>query len=280
MISPVWLRLGVTAFFALAGCRRETPRPHEVEPRTPAPAATRSGAPSTPVPSAAANGDTSAYLVVRAWNDALDHHDLERLGTLYRDPVLFYGRKQSKAALVAAKRSAFARHPAFHQEIVGEISLEHVAGGSVSASFVKRSGAGEKRSDVSARLLLSPDRGGFLVVEETDAPTSRDKNAIPEGCADKAAEVMQELPEVKRALASAMAEADRSNGFTRFGGIGPNDDGKGGFRAATGIHTDERFDARVEYAVDRKGHLTVTVAGSEVKIPRTALESVARACKH
>ena len=108
----------------------------------------------------------------------------------------------------------------------------------------------------------------------------REQNGIPGGCAEKAAAVVDALPEVKRAEASASAETETSDGGKRLGGVGPNEDGEGGFRVATGIHTDERFEERVGYAVDRKGHLTVWVLGSVVTLSADALKSVAEACRH
>jgi hypothetical protein len=132
----------------------------------------------------------------------------------------------------------------------------------------------------ASQAVLTPNDGGLRVVEETDESSSRGHGATPSSCEAKAAEVVNALPAVKRAVSGAMKDAERSHGAARFGGVGPNDDGQGGFAASMGIQTNERFEARVDYAVDRNGRLTVTVLGADVQPPRDALQSVAQACRH
>jgi hypothetical protein len=224
--------------------------------------------------------DAAAQRAVRGWNEALNRHDVEKLGELYADTVLFYGHERSKAAVVAAKRAAFAKQPTFQQEIIGEISLNRPDEATMNARFQKKSGDASGFRVDAARLGLTRNGSGFLVIEEADEASSREQNTIQAGCVEKAGAVVDALPEVKRAVASALAETERSDGGQSLGGLGPNDDGKGGFQMATGIHTDGRFEPRVDYAVDREGRLTVRVLGSDVKPSREALQSVVRACRH
>jgi hypothetical protein len=47
-----------------------------------------------------------------------------------------------------------------------------------------------------------------------------------------------------------------------------------------GLHTAEHFESRVEYSVDRDGHLKATVLGSDEHPAPEALSVVERACRH
>ena len=111
---------------------------------------------------------------------------------------------------------------------------------------------------------------------------SADRPLLPRAAAlgQLANEVVDALPQVRRATDAAIKEAEQSDGGAAFGGIGPTDDGDGGFVSSTGLHTDERFDARIVTTVDRSGKLTVSVLGEDVAIPAAALEAVRAACRH
>jgi ketosteroid isomerase-like protein len=247
----------------------------------PAPSSTPSSAAAAPTPSSSPSdpSDEAASAVVRAWNDALDRHDTTRLDALYGDAIRFYGRGLKKAAVIAAKAAALRQQVTFHQQIVGPLALTHASDGTLTVNFMKRSGEHGKLHDTDALLVLARRNGGsWLIVAEGDAVKTRDAATL-EACQAKAAEVVAALPEVKRAEASAMAEADQSKGSARFGGMGPNDDGDGGFSVASGLQTDESFQCRVSYTVDRKGLLSVTVSGSDAAIPDAALKAVEQACK-
>ena len=226
-------------------------------------------------------GDASeeaAVVVVRAWNDALDRHDLPKLATLYADPVRFYGRMLPMAAVVSAKEAAFRKQPTFRQQILGPISSSGAGDGTLTATFTKRSGENGKLSEVSAKLVLRlGDRGTWVVVEEADASIAPAASAG--SCEEIVAEAVNVLPAVKRAVAEAQALADKSGGQARFGGMGPNEDEDGGFSASMGLHTDERFEALVRYSVDGKGRLTVSAGGTELELPAATLRSVERACR-
>ena len=276
------LSFGFTLLLAASSCRREEallPK-EKSQPVT----STRS-APSSPAPSASqmpsplSAEDEAVLRKVRAWNQALDRHDVETLGKLYADKVRFYGQERSKVAVMSAKRTALKKQPGFRQELIGEISLER-NNGNVRATFQKKSGLPGNFLVISATLELAPHAGDFVIVEESDQASAQKEPVNGGGCEEKAAEVAHALPEAKRAITEAMQEADRSDGGSSFGGFGPNEDGEGGFSAAEGLHTDGRFEPRFVYSVDRKGRLTVMAGGQELEVPRDALKAVADACKN
>jgi hypothetical protein len=65
-----------------------------------------------------------------------------------------------------------------------------------------------------------------------------------------------------------------------LGGIGPQDNGDGTFSASIGVHTQDRFEGRVDYTVHRAtGHLTVKVDDADVRVPENAQHELANACK-
>jgi hypothetical protein len=278
--------LGLALLTACARRHEDAPGPQpKTDPLTaPSSAPSAPSAPSTPSASVSAPvgsaDDEAARRIVRAWNDALDRHELAKLEALYTNNVRFYGTMRSRTAVIALKRAALAKQPAFRQEIVGEISLARGSEGVVRASFMKQSGPPEHVLVSSATLALTPILGGFLIVEEGDEVSAPGANAAPADCESTAAEVTQALPEVKLALEAAMAEAERSDGGANFGGVGPNDDGDGSFSAAMGLHTEQSFQARVAYSVDKSGRLTVMVGADQLVIPREALRSVATVCRH
>ena len=266
----------------VSACRHEeraaptshsTPGPSAVSSQAAPPTAASSAA-SSPTPSSLPNVDAAeeaASVVVHAWNDALDRHDTARLAELYRDSVRFYGRGLKKAAVVAAKVAALQQQPTFHQQIVGPLELTHASDGSLTVNFVKRSGEAGKLRDTKAILVLVLRDGSWLIDGEGDVRPSLDAAAL-EACQGKAAEVVGALPEVKRAQASAMAEADASKGSSRFGGMGPNDDGDGGFAVASGLYTDESFQPQVSFLSRASGPRAPRPAGRANKAytPRNA----------
>src|SRR5262245_19864146 len=170
MKPSISLWFGCVALLAVSGCRRA-----EHSPPVPVRSAARTIASSAPPASPAAPREEPAAQVVRAWSDALDRHDLRKLEELYGKTVRFYGRTQSKTAVLAAKRAALAKQPTFYQEIIGQISLTPLGGGNVSASFVKKSGSSDEFSVISARLILAPTDGGFVIVEEADEANLQSK---------------------------------------------------------------------------------------------------------
>lgn len=261
------------------GCRKAEQRPQKDTHSPPASAATTASSALglSAAPSGQAPEDPAAAAVL-AWSNALDRHDLATLATLYADPLRFYGRTLTKAAVVGAKAAAFRKQPTFRQQIIGPIVSTRADDGTLTATFTKQSGDDGKLSQVAAKLVLRLGDGGtWMVVEEADA--SSVPAAAVGGCEEKVAEVVNALPEVKRAVADGQAAADKSRGRATFGGMGPNDDGDGGFTVSMGLHTEERFETLVTYSVDGKGRLTVFAGGPELELPAATLRSVERACR-
>ncbi len=282
-LSSTPLSFGLAIVLAASGCHRDEkprpqPKPHPVASVRSAPgtktAPSGSEKPPPPTPEAEA-----AEKTVRAWSDALDGHDLEKLGGLYADTVRFYGRDLSKNAVIAAKRAAFAKQPGFRQELIGEISLSLYLG-VFTASFTKKAGPADDFLVNGAKLGIKESAGKFVIVEETDEESARKELRAREACEAKVTEVVLALPEVKFAVKVALEEISQSDGGWSMGGIGPNDDGEGGFSAEVGVRTEVNIDTRYSYSVDRKGQLSVTTRGGRVDVPREALQSVANACRH
>ena len=98
-------------------------------------------------------------------------------------------------------------------------------------------------------------------------------------CATVAEQVVNDLPEVKRAVAEMVRVAEKSGGRARFGGMGPTEDGKDGFTGGIGLHTDERFEGEIWYSVDAEGHLGVTVMGEDLDLAAAAKRTVEEACR-
>jgi hypothetical protein len=260
-----------------AGCHRDSPT-RATLPETSATVEASSPSPRSPPADSVVD---EARRVVLAWNEALDARDPEALLLLYGDQVRYYGRDLPRAAVVHAKRVALQADATFHQRIVGEIQVIPGEDGATTG-FLKRSGPASHLRDVHAKLVMQRNDGGpLLIVEETDDFTEKAKlSSAPTDCETAAAQAVDELPDVKRAVASAILAAEQSGGRASYGGVGPVDDENGGFSAGLGIHTDQRFEAEVWYSVDRAGRLSVTVLGTDVAIPPKSLRTVATACRH
>jgi hypothetical protein len=211
---------------------------------------------------------------VLAWSDALDRHDLAALEAIYAPRVDLYGTSVPRAAAIATKKQAFARTPTFKQSIALPIAIEP-RGETFVATFVKRSGPDGKLRDANAKLVLARGDGGAIVVTvETDAATEK-RGAEASSCEAVAGRVVHALPQVKKLL----AEDEKALGKDKHvGGIGPIEDPAGGFTASLGVHHPDRFESQIQYDVDAKGKLTVTVMGEDVTPPAAALAEVAKAC--
>jgi hypothetical protein len=279
-VGSRWSRSSVLLAVLAIGCRKPEQQLHKDAPSATASTAT-SASPAlgvgAPVPSSLAPEEAGA-VVVRAWSDALDRHDLAKLETLYADSLRFYGRTSTKAAVVGAKAAAFRKRPTFRQQLVGPISSSRTDEGTLTATFTKRSGEDGNLNEVAARLVLRLGDGGtWVIVEEADASSA--PAAPVHGCEEQVAEVVNALPAVKRAVAEAEVAAEKSGGSATFGGMGPIDDPDGGFSASMGLHTEERYEPLVSYSVDGKGRLSVMAEGAELELSAAAMSSVARACR-
>jgi hypothetical protein len=262
------------ALLVSGGCHRDA-LPTQGTPET----SVAAGASTAPATSLSPTED--ARRIVSEWSDAIDRHDLGALEGLYAEQVRFYGKELSRSAVLQSKKAALTTD-AFRQQIVGDIEVTPREDGRIVAGFVKRSGVNGKTSDIRAKLVVGDRDGAALaIVEETDEVTEQRETETPRAtCAATAERVVNALPDVKRALKSAKDAADRSQDRAHFGGLGPLDDDQGGFTMELGVHTAERFEAYVFYAVDRAGHLSVTVSGSDEVIPPAARSAVERACAH
>jgi hypothetical protein len=227
----------------------------------------------------------SARAAIAAWTDALTRHDTKALALLYGDPVRFYGRETSRAAVLHGKGEAFARVPTFQQATVGPIAVDTTDARRLVASFVKRSGPAGRTRNVRAKvgLALSPpaDAGPsrWVIVEETDDPSERSpEDKRRDDCEAMVGRVVNALPEVKKHVAELEDIGADPDSGANFGGIGPLYDDRGGFTEMIGLHTPERFESVISYDLDEAGHLTVSIYGDDVTVPARALAGVQRAC--
>jgi hypothetical protein len=107
---------------------------------------------------------------VRAWNDALNRHDLNALRAAYAPEVMFYGRRMTAAEVVAAKAQAFAKDPGFRQEVSDFAASD--APDAVTVRFTKAWTTKGVTRRVGGSLGLQRTDGRFLVAAETDVATS------------------------------------------------------------------------------------------------------------
>ena len=282
-ITPLAMSLALTAasVLLLAACRGKS---RAVVTRTPSPVAPAAvsavvvpDAGTSAPPEVAVDGPIWRFVV--AWNTLLDHHDTNALQAFYADRVSFYGRRSSRAEVIRAKQTAFAAEPNFHQRIPGYIDINLGVGDYYVVRFYKLSGKSEPLSGTNAKLVVKRGDGEtWLILEEADDEASEKQNAL---CDTTAAEVVNALPAVKRKVAEASAQADKSNGQLTLGGYGPQDlSTPDEFSATMYLQGDGDSEPVMTYTVDREGHLTVLV-GHEgpVNVPPAALRKVAQACR-
>jgi hypothetical protein len=251
----------------LAGCSRKPP------PAASAPDAAEAS------PKAVADPAENARRVVGLWTDAENRHDAAALAALYDEHVRSYGHDAAKTRVLRDKSAALAKVPTFHQEIVGPIAVQ-ADGARLIASFIKRSGPAAKLRDVGAKLVLVLHDPLPLIVEETDDPSEEPAaQRRREECEAVAAEVVNELPEVKKRIAALNVAIDQADSGAAFGGIGPTDDGAGGFQVGIGVHTAERFEETIGYQVDSSGWLAVSAGGAPIALPTKARAAIRHACR-
>lgn len=226
---------------------------------------------------------------MRAWNDALDSHHVAALEPLYFDHICYYGRVVGRDQVLKQKKDTLGAASTFHQQIVGDVRSVS-QGGFVVARFTKRSGLAARLRDTQARIVLrrDADKGELLILEEADdsgaAGDSADACAqlawsavAEERCEDAASRVVNAMPRVKKIVDELMAASTEGHAL---GGIGPQDNGDGTFSASIGVQTPDRFEGRVDYAVQRAtGHLTVSVDSADAPVPESAQRELANACK-
>ena len=245
---------------------------------------------------------------VYGWNQGLTRRDLTALGELYAEDVCFYGKRMSKAAVLASKERALAADGSFQQQIIGPVEVVPIVSGeSAIATFVKRSGDPGHLRDVRARLSLKnfaidyahPDAPWTIAgendttvdskpaLDNCEAEVAHSTRNIPDPdarCDEAASKVFNELPEVKRALARAWADYAarvKTEPSIAVGGFGPQDNGDGILTVARGLHTNDRFEETAAYRVDRAtGGFEVAVTGEDdPHIAASDLRRVQALCK-
>lgn len=157
-----------------------------------APATDASVAPpvTTAAPAPAGSAVSPQFVLVLAWNDALDKHDADALDSIYGATVDYYGSSLPRARVVAAKRAALKAAPTFKQTI-RDISFDPASPDTV-ARFLKRSGPAGKLREIRGKLVLREEAGKLRVVAEADeASEKRDASAE---CIHVEAETRSEKP--------------------------------------------------------------------------------------
>jgi hypothetical protein len=277
-------RAGMFMIVLLAACSRGSNAPS-----APASSAAAPFASANPVPSSMGAPHVEARL--KAWNDALDSHNVAALSPLYFSHVCSYGSVVGIDKLLKQKKDALGPGSSFQQRIVGEVKVEQAPGDFVVARFLKRSGTAQRLRDTPARIVLREDteHGELCIVEEAD-DSGEGGSAAADACAqsawsevtrqrceETASRLVNALPRVKK-LVDELLEASTDD--HALGGIGPEDNGDGTFTVSIGIHMQDRFEGRVDYTVHRTtGHLTVKVDDTDVAVSENARHELASACK-
>ncbi len=247
--------------------------------------------PSPDTNSSPLDGALQVSAKVKAWNDALDSHDVAALGPLYFKHVCYYGRVVALDEVLKQKKGALGAANTFQQQIVGDARFVQSQGGFLVARFTKRSGLAARLRDTQARIVLRRDADSdeLRILEEADdsdpavdptadACTQLAWSAVTqERCEDAASRVVNAMPRVKKVVDELTAASTEGHAM---GGIGPQDNGDGTFSASIGVQMPERFEGRVDYTVQRStGRLTVSIDDSDAPVPESAQRELANACK-
>jgi len=228
---------------------------------------------------------------VKAWNDALDSHNVAALGPLYFKHVCYYGRVVALDKVLEQKKDALGAASAFQQQIVGDVRSLQSEGGFLVTRFTKRSGLAARLRNTQARIVLRRDADSdeLRILEEADdsdpvGDSTADACArlawsalTQERCEDAASRVVNAMPRVKKVVDELTAASTEGHAM---GGIGPQDNGDGTFSASIGAQTPERFEGRVDYTVQRAtGHLAVSIDDTDAPVPESVQRELANACK-
>ena len=92
--------------------------------------------------------------------------------------------------------------------------------------------------------------------------------------------IVQAMPAVKKLLAATEGELTK-HPDRHMGGVGPMREADGQLTGGLGVHSDERYEALVWYAVSPSGVLEVTTSASPDALPVAPADAtrVAGACK-
>lgn len=139
----------------------------------------------------------------------MSRHAVEELASFYGPEVVFYGRHETAAEVVAAKREALDKAPHFRQS-VSDVHIETGPNGFV-LRFRKLSGEGALKS-VEARLVLESSQDRLRIVEESDAPTDRrTATPTPTTCADAVGPIVGNHPVIAADVARVAREYPEVN---------------------------------------------------------------------
>jgi hypothetical protein len=286
-------RAGIFVIVLLGACSRSSNAPSGPSSSASAlggPAPSASGAPAPSGSAFDARGAPQVFARLKAWNDALDSHSVAGLSALYFSHVCYYGHVVPIDKLLKQKKDTLGAGSSFQQQIVGAVRLEQAPGDVVVARFTKRSGAAQRLRDTPARIVLRQDtgHGELRILEEADDGVQGGGAAVDacaqsawsevtrQRCEETASRRVNELPRVKK-LVDELLKASTDD--RALGGIGPEDNGDGTFTASIGIHTQDRFEGRVDYTVHRTtGHLAVKIDDTDVPVPESAQHELANAC--
>jgi len=105
------------------------------------------------------------------WCDACDKWNLEQLGKVYGDNVLFYGKELPKEKCLAKISAAYNPNEVFRQEIISPIRLTAYASGIVKADFIKRVVRNDLAKHYPSYLLVKHNGSKYEVVGESDRVT-------------------------------------------------------------------------------------------------------------
>jgi hypothetical protein len=177
MLRSSWLGLALVfvapGLLDLACQRKDAPSPASQAASSASSAKPAIAPPPNAAPSASAAAPKPkhpAEIFLMAWSAALDHHAVAELASFYGPEVIFYGRRETLAKVVAAKRQALEKAPKFRQSIT-DVHVQNGPNGFV-LRFQKLSGDGVMTA-VAARLVLEASKGKLAIVEESDAPTDK-----------------------------------------------------------------------------------------------------------
>ena len=116
--------------------------------------------------------DTSHVVaLVNEWNSANSSKDVEALGNLFDDEVVFYGSQLSREDCIDHKRKLFNNKPDFSQQIYGEVDVEKVSDAEMKCTFVKRVTVDGKTTDYPSYMVFKKNGEKWKISVEGDFVT-------------------------------------------------------------------------------------------------------------
>ncbi len=115
--------------------------------------------------------ETDAITLIRQWNRAHHPDSTAAFLSLYDAEVIYYKTTFPKEKCLEKKRSFFAKHPDYEQEIIGRIQLDTLAAGELKGSFVKEVRFNGETKRYAAYLHLKKRESGWKISTEGDETT-------------------------------------------------------------------------------------------------------------